>query len=250
MSQSHSRQARAGSLGLPSAIASCLVLATLCGAAWSQSAPTPAAASVVSDSDRAKRDAEKVFQWIRIHSDKPRKAAGATPAVAPAAPVVAAPVVAARPRPASKGNEGGITETVTPLVAARTEAPREAAAPAVPAPVESSTAAAPAGLDKPGEMLVASAAQKSRVEVDEDLMLIPVHRTEPEFPKSLMRTLRKGVVQVSFTVKPDGTVTQAQAVSSSHPRLKDVALATVQEWRFQPLRHAQQAVVDLGFNLD
>ena len=244
MSQSHSRQARAGSFGLPAAIASCLVFATLCSAAWSQSAPTPAAAPVVSDSDRAKRDAEKVFQWIRIHSDKPRRAAVAAPPAAPAAPVVAA-----RPKPASKSNESGITETVTPLATARTEAPREAA-PAAPAPIETSSAAAPSAADKPSETLVATASQKSKVEVDEDLMLIPVHRTEPEFSKALMRTLRKGQVQVSFTVKPDGTVTQAQAVTSTHPRLKDVAVATVQEWRFQPLRHAQQAVVDLGFNLD
>jgi TonB family protein len=58
------------------------------------------------------------------------------------------------------------------------------------------------------------------------------------------------VVQVSFTVSPDGTVAKAQAVSTTHPRLKDVAVATVAQWRFQPLRHAQQGVVDIGFNLD
>jgi outer membrane biosynthesis protein TonB len=39
-------------------------------------------------------------------------------------------------------------------------------------------------------------------------------------------------------------------VASTHPRLKEAAVTTVSQWRFQPLHHAQQAVVDLGFNLD
>jgi outer membrane biosynthesis protein TonB len=234
MSKSHIRPQRAALAGC------CLVLASLCGTAWSQSAP----AAPVSDADRAKRDAEKVFQWIRIHSDKPRKAAVAAPSAAPAAP---APVVATRSKPAAKPSDGGgITETVTPLVEAKAAAPRETGAAVAAAPE-----AASAATDKANETLLASAAQKAKVEaVDEDLALIPVHRTEPEFSKALMRTLRKGQVQVSFTVKPDGTVAEPHVVATTHPRLKDVAVATVSEWRFQPLRHAQQGIVDLGFNLD
>ena len=246
MTQSHFRQQRTGRFALPAALASSLVLATFfCGSAWSQSAPLPAPGSTISDSDRAKRDADKVFQWIRIHSDKPRKIAAAAPPLASAAPVAVT-----RPKAASKANDSGITESVTPLATARSEPPREASVPAASTPGETTTAIAQPAADKQSDTVVASIAPRAQVDIEEDLALIPVHRTEPEFSTALMRSLRKGEVKVSFTVKPDGTVTQAQALSSTHPRLKDVAVATVQEWRFQPLRHAQQGVVDLGFNLD
>ena len=85
---------------------------------------------------------------------------------------------------------------------------------------------------------------------EDDVALIPLRKTEPEFPANLMRTLRKGVVQVSFTVLTDGTVSEPRVVSASHPRLAPTAVVTVSQWRFQPLRHPQQAVVDLGFNLE
>jgi hypothetical protein len=59
------------------------------------SAPSSEAAA----SERAKRETDKVFQWIRIHSDKPRKTATSkdekTSATAPATPVK----VAAKPLP-------------------------------------------------------------------------------------------------------------------------------------------------------
>lgn len=230
---------------LPARIAACVLLASCCAAAWGQATSTaPTAPRELSDSDRAKRDADKVFQWIRIHSDKPRKAA-AVPAPA-AAPVAA---VAAKPARATARSESGITETVAPLAAANPAAApsvavERAAAPALQA--ESVTALAERTLDT----RVASLAPASMPAVDEDMALVPVQRVEPEFSAALMRTLRSGQVQVSFTVKPDGTVVQAHAVSSSHPRLKEVAVATVSQWRFQPLHHAQQAVVELGFNLD
>ena len=251
MSPSQSRP-RVGRVVLCVHLAIGLAAATLCGFAAAQPAlPAPAGADV-SAAERAKRDADKVFQWIRIHSDKPRKAAVAppTPAAAPAAAVV----VAKPSRPANRPNDGGIKETVTPI-AAGIQAPRSSpepertavAATPVVAEAEAEPSVTPAG--RRADTIVAAAAPSAR-EVEEDLTLIPVHRTEPEFSPVLMRQLRKGMVQVSFTVSPDGTVAKAQAVSSTHPRLKDAAVATVAQWRFQPLRHAQQGVVDIGFNLD
>jgi outer membrane biosynthesis protein TonB len=55
---------------------------------------------------------------------------------------------------------------------------------------------------------------------------------------------------VAFTVQPDGTVAEPRVLSTSHPRLAQTATATVLQWRFRPLRHAQDAVVDLGFDMD
>ena len=86
------------------------------------------------------------------------------------------------------------------------------------------------------------AARTGRRRPSRDEVLIAIRKTEPEFPGNLMRTLRKGMVQVSFTVQPDGSVTQPRVVSTTHPRLAQTAVATVSQWRFQPVSNAQEAV--------
>jgi TonB family protein len=218
------------------------LFATLAAAGLGAHAQATAPAGSASASDasaRAQREADKVFQWIRIHSDKPRKAAVAGTPDKPAAPVVRS---AARPA-APPGT--AIRETVVPLAA--TPAPRtDVAGRSAPA---QAVAVAPARVE-PVAPKLEPAPLAAAPNLDEDMMLTPVRKTEPQFPANLMRTLRKGVVQVAFTVQPDGSVSQAHVVSSSHPRLGPTALETVTQWRFEPVRHAQQAVVDLGFNLD
>lgn len=250
MRHSHRRRHRACLTMPTSMLIVSTVLATACGAAAAQvGTPTPAvpaasAANSTADA-RAQREADKVFQWIRIHSDKPRKAAAA-PAERPAA----ATVKVARP---SKPSDSGIAETVQAAPAGAPERPRapvavhtepEPAAVAPTPPREPAVAIAkPDAVERPAPAAVAAPPE-------DDVALIPLRKTEPEFPANLMRTLRKGVVQVSFTVLTDGTVSEPRVVSASHPRLAPTAVVTVSQWRFQPLRHPQQAVVDLGFNLE
>ena len=65
-----------------------------------------------------------------------------------------------------------------------------------------------------------------------------------------MRMLHKGSVQVRFEVQPDGTVARTEVVRTTSARLNRAAVDAVAQWRFQPLRHAQTGIVDLGFNLD
>jgi TonB family protein len=223
-----------------------LLSAALIGSAAAQ-APAAPAAPDLSPADRAKRDAEKVFQWIRIHSDKPRKSAAT-----PAAPADKAPATAgARPAP-RRAPEDGAGDTARQ--AAGATARQDAAAQPVKVPAEPPLAAA-AAAPAPATNTSATAAVDASAPLlapppQEDVILTPVVKTDPEFPASLMRQLRKGLVQVGFTVTPDGSVTQVHAVSSSHPRLVAAALSTVAQWRFKPTRKPQQAVVDLGFNLD
>jgi TonB family protein len=210
-----------------------LVAAVLSQAANAQTpTPPPAAASDGAPSERARRDAEKVFQWIRIHSDKPRKAATTTPVAAERTTAQVPPKKAAK----APDSAAPVTSPPAPVAAAPARAgpgpglgladPRRAAP--LP-PAEAAKAAAP---------------------VEEDDLLHAIHRTEPEFPPRLMRTLGKGVVRVVFTVQPDGSVAQPRVLSTSHPRLAQTATATVLQWRFRPLRRAQEAVVDLGFDMD
>ena len=247
MLSSHSRYPRAAALSSfkPAAFAAVLI-AAFAGASQAQTVPPAAGAGPgQSASERAAKEGDKVFQWIRIHADKPRKpAAPAAPEKTAVAPAPGLAKVAVRPATKPAATDAGNAGETASKAAPREE--RLAAAKPVSQPdqttqpVETKDASAPA--------LPATASPA--VEVEEEIVLTPVTKSEPQFPGSLMRQLRKGLVQVAFTVQPDGSVTDAHAVSITHQRLSPSAVATVQQWKFQPIRQAQQAVVDLGFNLD
>jgi TonB family protein len=218
----------------------CLLNATT---AVAQSAPAPmpsasGAASALTPAERAKRDADKVFQLIMIHSDKPRSKSG----VAKEEPTTAAVKVKPVTRAPAKDDDSASKPDAAP-------APVVATAPmpmAVPAPaaqpgasvVAASTvvAAAPAGVPAPAEPAIET--------------LTPLARGEPQFPQNLLRSLRKGQVQVQFTVLPDGTVDAPTVLASSSPRLNASVLAAVTQWRFAPLTKAQSAVVEVGFDIE
>lgn len=217
-----------------------------------------AAAGDLTASERAQRDTDKVFKWILIHSDKPRKLAP----VREEKPIVVAPV---RPKPAATRNADvaapaarGAAPSASPkaLVTGVAKAPTASAA----ASGNKETLLAPAGAEpaaatpvvnsvggSPERATVATAAEG---EPDADEPLTAVLRADPRFPPSLMRTLRTGRVQVRFTVVPDGSVSQRTVVASSNVRLNEDALAAVAKWRFKPLRRAKEAVVEVGFDLD
>jgi TonB family protein len=67
---------------------------------------------------------------------------------------------------------------------------------------------------------------------------------------TIMRTLRKGEVQVRFVVLPDGSVSEPSVVSSSNARLNASAMEAISHWRFAPIRKAQAGIVEMAFNLD
>jgi TonB family protein len=219
-------------------------LAALFHGAFAEDAK-PAAAPVkppvldAAPSERAKRDAEKVFHWIKIHADKPRKAA----VVKIEKPAAAAPVKVAD-RPAVK-------PTRPPVASAGQPAQEQVGAAAVAAAAAASAPQPDPTVAKAGPSVASAAAVPApEVEEAEDVALIPIVQPEPEFSAYLMRRLRKGLVKVSFMVLPDGSVAQVQAVSSSNSRLEETAVATVTQWRFQPVPQAQQAMVEVGFDLD
>lgn len=105
-----------------------------------------------------------------------------------------------------------------------------------------------ASAPRAGRRAPARVASTAEVDGSASAPLVPLHRPQPAFPPELLRTLRRGAVQVGFTVLPDGTVTQAEALSAPHPRLAPIAVQAVLQWRFQPIPHAQRGVADLGFS--
>ena len=241
------------SLALPAISVAVAALLGTAAPAWGQAsapAPSASASSPSSASERASREGDKVFKWILMHSDKPRKAREPgkdAPVTAPTA--VAAPAPAAKEAAAREAKAEAPKPPVT-----RTE--KTVPPPSVP---PQSTAAAPtAELAKPAEAVAALAPPSARQEKpaepapeeDTDEPLVLKAQVDPEFPGALIRNLRKGTVQVKFTVQPDGTVGNTEVVKTTHSRLNTAAMAAVKQWRFEPVRHAQLGIVELGFNLD
>ncbi len=218
----------------------CLLSATT---AVAQSPPAvmpsaSAAASALTPAERAKRDADKVFQLIMIHSDKPRSKSGVAKEESTAAAVKVKPVARAPAKDDDAVPKPGATPT--PVVAAAptpiAEVAPAAQAGATVAAVTTVVAAAPAVVPAPAEPAVET--------------LTPLVRGEPQFPQNLMRSLRKGQVQVQFTVLPNGSVDAPIVLASSSPRLNASVLAAVMQWRFAPLTKAQSAVVEVGFDIE
>ena len=224
-------------------------------------AQTPPPPSEVAPSERAKRDADKVFHWIMIQGDRTRKAPAAAakegkdarevkddrPAARPvraAAPESAA----ARPKPdaiVAAGEPPNSKPVGKPL-----ELPNETPAPAT-APVAAPEAprrddARVASIEsRPG---VAAPA----VELTDDAPqgLVALAQPAPQFPINVMRTLRRGTVQVRFSVQTDGSVADIEVLNTTSPRLNAAALAAIGQWRFQPVAKMQTGAVEVGFNLD
>lgn len=228
--------------------------------------------------ERAQRDADKVFQWIRLHADKP----GAKPtiilpgqgAAAAPAPVAAKAAgnrtpernggsdVASAKRAGTPADRKGITETVTDIVPERGAATQTAAAPSqlnepAPEPTRLAAASLSAASVPPTlpETLAAPPASASPAFAEPpapplETPLKAIKMVEPEFPRQLQSTLRSGSVQVRFTVNPDGTVGRAEAIQTTHRRLSPAALEAVNQWRFEPIAKAREATVELVFRLE
>lgn len=206
-------------------------------AAWGQ-APAPVEPPAA-PSERAKRDAEKPFQWILLQSDKPRKprdgsgSAGAAPSAAAAR--------APRPTPLAPKPVAG-SETPAPAAAVPVQSPEPtSAAPAAIAAVQAAPSAIPLPLPEP-------AAADTEADADEALEL--VQQVPPSFPRAVMLDMRKGSVQVRFKVQADGTVADPAVLKSTHPRLNKPVLTAVGQWKFKPVREPREAAVELGFDLD
>jgi TonB family protein len=218
------------------------VLWLTAGAAVAQSAPpTPASLPASSPSDRALRDADKVYRMILMHADKPRRAArdersGATqtPAAAgtPSPPAAPAPTVA----------------TMNAEAAARLALPTRTDA-------ELPVAAVPAAVIAPQALpsmravppLAAVPAPEPARESRGPAALELLTSVEPDFPQRLLRTIGPGSVVVEFDVSPDGSVARSAVLRSPHRGLNAAALAAVSAWRFKPPGTTMPGVAELKF---
>lgn len=203
--------------------------------AWAQAKPD----GDLTDADRAKRDADKVFRFIKLQAQ--RQAAPAAPAAAAAPRVASAPRAAPAPIAAAvaKGPE------VAELVATAPTAAGQAAAP------EASIAPLPAAVPAPSPVAEAapSAAVATAPETEEIELALITH-VQPELPNNRLGNLRDGSVWVQFSVEPDGRTTNVVARPGAQLRLAQSAVKAVQQWRFAPISAVQDVAVEIAFKVN
>ncbi|MGL4576232.1 MAG: energy transducer TonB [Burkholderiaceae bacterium] len=205
-----------------------------------QQAPAPAGTDQDANapSERAKRQADNPFRWIMIQDDKPRpkkdepkerRAPAAAPAAAREAAPAAAPAVAA-PVPRS-------FEPRTPAAAVAAPAPAQNAAPIQnpPAPAEPALAAA------------APAKIQPEPEPEEPLRVLA--QAQPELTRQIITAnIDKGSVRVKYTVNPDGSVGDAEIVSTTNRVLNSSVLAALKQWKYAPIKAARETQVEFAFD--
>ena len=213
-------------------------------------AQTTASPSEIAPSERAKRDADKVFHWILIQGDRTRKAPVAAPkdtsakddrpAAKPAR--LAAPDVPARPKAEPTVAANPPSQPVTKPAEALSATGTQAVAADAPKPDPARMARAESALQ--------AAAPAVELSADAPQGLVVIAQPAPQFPVNVMRTLRRGTVQVQFSVLTDGTVGNLEVLKTTSPRLNAAALEAVGQWRFQPVAKVQTGAVEVGFNLE
>jgi TonB family protein len=245
-------------------VLSVFVVAAMSGA-WAQGD-----AGGLSDAERAKRDAQKVFSFIKFSTvktvrDKDAKPVAPKPASAPARPLdrptaVAPAPVAAPARPLDRP-----TAVVAAPAAASAAIPVQASTPAsAPEPTMpqegTHTAALPAQavtLPPVSESSPQSAAPVAVTEPEpepepEEVELKLVHYVAPEMNRQVIEAIgeRSQVVPVRFVVDTTGRVIRAEPKAGVNRRLGQVAAKAVSQWRFEPLPAERTVDVELAFKLD
>jgi outer membrane biosynthesis protein TonB len=210
----------------------------------------------MTDAERARRDAEKVFSFIKFQTvrSKPMGEAAAKPPKPPAAP---------RERPASpptpRGAESAPPTVATTPLASPAPAPATEAAPVAVRPIEPNpqpTPAAPAVASTPAAASPGPGSTQPEPEQeddDEDDAALQLQSfVPPSLSPEVNATLGAGSrnVKVRFTVEPNGSVSKAEAAAGVPRRLAKPATDAILQWRFAPLPQARNVDVEIAFRRD
>jgi TonB family protein len=167
----------------------------------------------------------------------------------PIAPVGRSPLIEQAPvGPVEPATSMAITERNVVLSKVEVEPP--AVDRPEPAPALDTTPAAVAPVPAPISSPTSAPATDETADEPGAESLKPLTRADPQFSAAMMRTLRKGKVEVQFTVQPDGSVSEPSVVTTSNAKLNAVALAAIAKWRFAPISKPQLGVVDMVFDID
>ncbi len=230
--------------------------ALLTGPALAQTPAPKRDGAALSDADRAKRDASKVFSFIKFHAVRSAAPVPANAGAVAAASNAAVPVRPAN-QPADKPVDAAALAVAPPPVLAAASAPAPVVATHDPAAL---LAAAPtaAGSMAPAVAAVAAVAQpvpppvqaQPAPEPEELVELALIEHVEPVVPQRLQGMVRNGSVMVQFTVQPDGSTAKVFARPGAQLRLSQVAIKAVEQWRFAPIPEPREVMVELAFKFD
>lgn len=218
----------------------------------------------LTDAERARRDAEKVFSFIKFQTvpakpaaepaHKPARAAPAAAAPAPAAPAGNATAATAAPAPtrppeaqAAAAAAPPVAKPTAALVAAEPPPTLEPAALTAPTPL-----AAPLGAavltPTPGP---AAEAEPEADDADDGALQLQSF-VAPVLSPALQSTLGAGSrsVKVRFTVEASGRVSHAEAAPQVPRRLAKPATDAILQWQFAPLPQARTVDVEIAFRRD
>ena len=189
--------------------------------------------------ERAQKQTDAVFHWIKLNGDKGANRQPPAPAPAPRkpAPVAAAPKPTAAP---AASNAPAAAEAPTPVATAAAPGSQDSAR----APLASATPPPDAPL-----VLAATAVQPPPPPPEEEVPLHLLSRVNPTIPRQMQKErFRDAYASVKFTVAPDGSVSNAESIKASHARLASAAIDAVKQWRFAPIPAAREAAIEFGFN--
>lgn len=204
-----------------------------------------AMAEGISDAERAKRDAEKVFSFIKIQTVRKADAAPAAKAEAPK------PAVARAPAPAATT----ATATARPSEPepAQTEPARLRAdlSPAA-APQTQSVDALPVVAMANTRSLAPTAPSAAPAPEDDESELKLIDFVAPELSTQLQATLGTSNprVKLHFKVGADGRVVSVRAAEGVPRRIGQVAERAVAQWRFEAISAPREAEVEIAFRRD
>ncbi len=216
----------------------------------------------MTDAERARRDAEKVFSFIKFQTvrSKPIGESAAKPPRPPAAPRerTASPAIA---RVAESAPPAGVATSVKSAAPApATEAPPTASGAASALPVaEPSPPPLPAApLIAPLPAAASSGPSSTQPEPDQDdddeddAALQLQSFVPPSLSPEVNATLGAGSrnVKVRFTVEANGNVSKADAAAGVPRRLTKPATDAILQWRFAPLPQARNVDVEIAFRRD
>jgi TonB family protein len=216
-------------------------------------------AKSLSDSDRAKRDADKVFSFIKFHTVR------SAPAPAPAKPAAQAAQAAPPTRSLVVATAPASQPAAATSASVGTAATSSAAAPAATVPstlaAEAASAAEPTvtTADLPADAASAAATlsqaplQAAPQVEEEEVPLRLVDYVAPDMSAQVLAAMPSNevTVPVRFTVQPDGRVSSAQAMGGSAPRrVAQAAVRAVQQWRFDPLPAERTVDVEINFKAE
>jgi TonB family protein len=216
-------------------------------------------AKSLSDSDRAKRDADKVFSFIKFHTVR------SAPAPAPAKPAAQAAQAAPPTRSLVVATAPASQPAAATSASVGTAATSSAAAPAATVPstlaAEAASAAEPTvtTADLPADAASAAATlsqaplQAAPQVEEEEVPLRLVDYVAPDMSAQVLAAMPSNevTVPVRFTVQPDGRVSSAQAMGGGAPRrVAQAAVRAVQQWRFDPLPAERTVDVEINFKAE